>query len=262
MGFTFNNVHSKDMGIGYSIQSIPYLPPKRQTEVTIQGRDGAYIFEDGFNNIKIDLSCAIIGYEITERRKRAREIASWLCSTGILVFDHEPDIEYKVIQVINDINSTILAREYRDTFNITFVCEPYQQQTYYGDSFTWETMDSTWDSTNLPWVGYERIFTINEPRTIKITNTGTYKALPIIILNGTATNIKIHTMEYNNLSGKIYIDCKNMVVYSIGEGNIKINKMQNFSGTFLEILPGENLFSVSGTNLNLTLEFDYRSTYL
>lgn len=261
MGFKFNNRHSRELGIGYTTESMPITPSKRQTEVTVQGRDGAYIFEDGYDNIQIQFLCSILGESIVERRKRAREIASWLSTTGTLIMDYEPDVEYKVIKVINDIQSTILAKEYRDTFNIVFVCEPYQSQTYYNDNLTWEDIDSPWDGVFLPWNGYERKFAVNSETTLIITNAGTYKALPIIILDGVATSIQIGSCSYTNLNGKVYIDCKNQVVYSIVTGS-KINKISNFTGSFIELLPGDNIFSISGINLNLTIEFDYKNVYL
>ena len=55
MGIKFNGKHSDEFGIPFRTVSIPILPPKRQTKLGIQGRDGEYIFEDGYDNIRIDL---------------------------------------------------------------------------------------------------------------------------------------------------------------------------------------------------------------
>jgi phage-related protein len=236
--------------------------------VEVQGRDGQYVFEDGYNNIQIDFSCAIGGYEILERRKKAREIAVWLSTTGKLVLDSEPDVEYKVIKSVNDISSTISSREYKDEFTISFECEQFVVQTFYNDGLTWEDMDSSWPYTNIPWDGYERKFTVSANQTVTVVNAGLINCSPVIILTGTASSVVLttvgktvpNTCTITNLSGTLYIDCKNKLVYSIS-GDSKINRIGNFSGIFPELKPGSNQFLVTGITSNILVEFDYKNTY-
>jgi predicted phage tail component-like protein len=254
---------------------MPYIPQKRQTIVEVKGRDGQYVFEDGYNNIQITLACAVPGYNILDRRKKAREIAAWLSGTGELIFDYEKDVAYKVVKITNDISANMLSREYKDEFTVTFECKPYQQQTFYNDNLAWENADVAWEYANIPWEGYDRTFLVTDGQTIDVVNAGTYKALPIIILTGVAETITVSGFKvtkqpgivldgeftFTNLNGTIYIDCEEKLVYS-QSGNTKTNKITDFSGEFPELFPETNSFVVNGTITNLTIAFDYKNTYL
>lgn len=275
MGITFNGRHSDEFGVPFRTVSIPIIPLKRQTKLGVQGRDGEYIFEDGYGNIEIELAGTIPGYEIIDRRKKARQIAAWLSATGKLIFDYEKDVEYQVVKVTNDIDASMFSRQYKDEFTVIFECKPYQNQTFYNDSLTWDEAKIPWKYLDIPWEGYARTFEASSGQTIEVVNAGTYKALPIINLTGNATSITIQGFNYttpegiikegsltfNNLSGTVYIDCDNQVVYSLS-GTTKVNKILDFDGDFPELLPGANQFEISGTITSLTIEFDYKNTYL
>lgn len=265
MGFTLNGIHSDTIGAIFSTEAVSIVPSKKQTSVSVLGRDGSYIFEGSFENISIELSGAIPGYEIVDRRKIARKLSNFLSKTGSLVFDYEPDIEYNVVKITNNISANMQHLKYYDSFNVIFECEPTPIQTYYNDiEWAWEDISTAWAYMNFPWAGmYPRIFTVVSGSTINLVNTGTYKALPIIILRGKASNISFGGMTYINLDGTVYIDCKNQVVYSI-DGTTKVNRLSNFSGEFIEISPEPdvNVFTVSGSITNLTIEFDYKNTFL
>lgn len=259
MGFTFVNRHSADLGVYFKTDGIPYIPEKRSVSAEVQGRDGQYVFEDGYNNIQITLACVIIGARVLDRRKQARAVAAWLANTGTLIFDYEQDVEYQVVKVTNNISAAMNGSA--DEFTITFECEPYQQQTFYNDSLAWSEAAAAWGYADIPWSGYDRTFTVSAGETIDVENAGTYKALPVIILTGTAASVTIGGFTFTNLAGTVYIDCKNQVVYSLS-GSAKVNRMADFSGDFPELAPGTNQFAISGTITSLTIEFDYKNTYL
>lgn len=261
MGFTLNGIHTDTFLLCTSEKQVPLIPEKKQTVVEVQGRDGQYVFEGAYNNEIFEYSCVIGGYEMLDRRKIAREIAEWLSKPGILIPDSEPDIEYTVISSVNNISTSVYAREFHDDFDVSFVCEPHPKQKYYNNDLTWDDIDSAWPYTSIPWNGYDRNFTVTAGQTIDVENAGTYKALPIIKMVGVASSISFGGCTYTNLSGTVYIDCKNMVVYSLN-GASKVNCISNFSGEFPELKPGSNKFTITGSITNLTLEFDYRNTYL
>jgi phage-related protein len=186
-----------------------------------------------------------------------------LAATGILTFDYESDIEYKVVKVTNGISEEIVGREYHDDFEITFECKPSQQQTFYNDNLTWDEGEAPWSYTPIPWLGYDRKFTVTGGQTVQVTNAGTYKAQPVIILTGTGSSITIGGCTFKNLAGVVYIDCVDQVVYS-QNGSVKTNRITDFSGDFsqLELQPGTTSFLIMGSFANLTIEFDYKNTYL
>lgn len=255
MGFTFNGQHSNDYGIFYKTELIPIIASKRSETVEVQGLNGQHVFEDGYNNILITLSCVVVGTKIIDRRKKARAIARWLSNTGTLIFDTEKDIEYKVVKVTNGINAEMGGNV--DKFKITFECSPVQTQTFYNDSITWEDADTAWAYMNIPWVGYLRTFEVSGPKAIKVENAGTYEALPLIIITGTSASAVVGPFTITNLTGTIYVDCFNKQVYSVSGS--KVNQMSKFSGDFLKLQPGSNSIDVNGT---FTIEFDYKNTYL
>lgn len=259
MGFEFAGQHSDDFGLYFRTSSIPYMAPKRSMSMEVQGRDGNYVFEDGYNNIIITIACVIIGARVLDRRKQARAIAEWLSNTGILVFDTESDINYNVVKITNDVSANMLKST--DSFNISFECEPYQTNTYYNDSVTWGEATSTWGNMEIPWGGYDRSFDVKASDTIEVVNAGTYKALPIIKLSGSATTITIGGFTITNISDDVYVDCKDQVVYTLS-GSTKVNKIADFTGDFPELAPGTNSFDISGTITSMNIEYDYKNTYL
>jgi predicted phage tail component-like protein len=259
MGFTLNGEHSSQYGVYFKTKSMPYIPEKRSVSVQVQGRDGAYVFEDDYNNIQIEIACVIINSKVLYRRKSARDITKWLSQTGILIFDYEPDIEYKVVKITNNISAVLEGAS--DYFNIVFECLPYQEQTFYNDDLQWNEATLNWEHVNIPWGGYDRTFNVSSGQTIQVVNAGNYKALPTVKLTGVASSVSFGGFTFSNLNGTVYIDSVNKVVYSLSGSN-KVNKISSYEGDFIELIPGVNDFTVSGTITNLTVEFDYKNTYM
>lgn len=61
LGFTFNNVHSRDMGVVFQSSDRTLLPPKRVVQYTIPGKSGTYDIDDGYDNREITLNVAFAG---------------------------------------------------------------------------------------------------------------------------------------------------------------------------------------------------------
>lgn len=258
-GFTLAGQHSADFGIYYKTRSMPHAAPKRSESISVQGRDGEYVFEDGYDNKTIDLNCILVGPTVFNRRKQARDAVEFLSQTGVLIFDTEPDMEYEVVKIVNDISAAFDGAT--EVFNVRYECEPIQENVFYNDDLTWATAITAWGYTPIPWLGYDRIFTVTGADSLTVTNAGTYKALPIIKLDGTATTITIGGLTFANLSGVVYIDCKNHLVYEISGGS-KVNRISDFSGDFIELAVGDNVLAVSGTITSVEITFDYRNTYI
>ena len=143
-------------------------------------------------------------------------------------------------------------------------------------TLTFETTDAyrySWQKSNeeLSWewayenIGINRreptIYNITSNTTIKCDNFGNYPAKPIVKIQGTCNNITIGGMTYNaSITDNLTIDTEKEICYRDNNGNIE-NKRQNLSGEFLIIIPGENEISITGSNMNLTLELIYRHTY-
>ena len=50
IGFTFNNVHSRYMGVVFKSDDRTLLPAKRITQYKIPGKSGTYDIADGYDN--------------------------------------------------------------------------------------------------------------------------------------------------------------------------------------------------------------------
>jgi len=264
MGLTFNDVHSDTFGICVKTKSITGIPTKKSKKVKVQGRDAEVIFEDsGYDNIELEFECKIVDDLILHRRKNMRLISQWLRNTGTLILDYEPDVSYDVVKTVSDIDVNIMGYKLPiDEFTIKFECRPNQTQLFYNSDMTWEDSDALLQYADLPWIGYERVFELTIPNVISVMNAGTYKALPIIKVEGVADELRIEHMTITGLNGTLYIDCKDYVVYS-ESGGVKTSQMSKFEGEFLEIDPGENLFAILGTFTEpITLTFDYKNEYL
>jgi phage-related protein len=208
------------------------------------------------------VSCNLYNSDPTTRRKKGREISSWLANKGELILDSEPDMVYTVIACNHDINAEPRGYDLPvDDFKIIFECYPHPKNTYYNDNVSWSEMDSTWVNLNLPWSGYEQTFDVVSGNSINLYNLGSYKTKPIITIFGIASSVTIGEFTFTNLNGLVTIDCDAEVVYS-GSGESITNQFHNFSGKFPVLNPGVNTFPISGSITNLTVSFDYKNTYL
>lgn len=259
MGFTFNGIHSGTFGLHYITSAIPILPGKRTETVYPLSKDGGYTFEDGYNNRIIDLSCVISANTIPERREKARKIAEWLSKKGSLVFDSDPGIEYEVVKSTNNIISEFNYAT--EDFNINFECKPYMKRSFDTKDVIWNNAAVTWKNADFPWMGSKKSFEVQAGDEITVVNAGTYKAMPLIKLSGIANNIEMMGFSFKNLSGIVYIDTENMLVYKIN-GQSKENAMKDFSGAFQGINSGENKYLVNGQITNLSINIDFRDTYI
>ncbi|MDK2801076.1 MAG: hypothetical protein PWQ70_2695 [Clostridiales bacterium] len=264
LGFTFNNKHCSEFGIYIQTRNIPLLPSQRVSEETVIGRDGSYKFEEGYNDKIIEIDCSFLESDFNKRRQKLREIAGWLSQKGELIFDNEADKAY-IGKIYNQIDLEMYSTF--DQFTLIFVCEPFAY--------------SRWDNSELlqyytkgfeidgQYIGYMQTTfnNITSNITVTLANLGNYYALPTIEIDGTADSVVIGTDENSfnivNITEKTYVDCKNMIVYTLDEFGKKQNKLQDFEGNFIKLKSGLNEISVEGTNLNLSsVFFNYRNTYL
>ena len=257
-GFTFKGIDSSTYKLTVKTQSLPVLPSRRSVQEYVLGKDNPFDFEDGYNRKRITLNCEINAVTMPERRYYARLIAAWLSGEGDLILNYEPDKVYsaRVLSVVNATPSGVY-----DKIIIAFEVD-LAKSTYYNEGLTWDEADMIWLSAEIPWDGLDQTFTGTGTHTVN--NLGTYKALPIIELTGTASSITLTlgdlAFTYTGLNGTIYIDCDNKLVYS--GTTTKTNQRANFSGDYLELDPGENDIVVSGTVTDISIYYNFKNTYL
>ena len=80
IGFTFNNVHSRDMGVVFKSDDRTLLPAKRITQYKIPGKSGTYDIADGYDNRQISCTVAFVlaGKANAAGTETARALRAWV----------------------------------------------------------------------------------------------------------------------------------------------------------------------------------------
>ena len=233
MGFTFRGKHTSEFrGLVVKTVNNPLMPPRRVQKVNVMGRDGEYLFEDGYINKNLEFRCSLAKGTISERRQIARDIASWLSASGDLVLDNENDKTYKVVKTVSDVS--LAVEQAWDEFSIIFEAEPFQ----YGGLKT---------------------MSFDNPTSVTISNAGTYEAETIIGVIGTG-NVTItcgtQSFTLTGMTEKLNVDSKRMLVYT----DALANEISKHSGEFIRLAPGNNTIAVTGSVSNMTVKFN--DTYI
>lgn len=246
LGFKFQNQHCSEFGVCMKSKNRPILPqPKIVTEEAL-GRDGLYDFSTAnprgrilYKNREISVDCSFIADSYTDLRQKVRAIALWLSSgEGDLIFDDEPGYVYKA--TVN--NRLDLTQQFkRGFFTIVFNCRPFAYVDR-GRAPTVFPVTGNYNSCMMP-------------------NEGTY-VRPFIRVTGSFNHFKIET-HYQALSfnapgeGTLEIDCEKMTaVYNTA------NALSLISGSFIEFMPGNNEFYISGDNLSASVLINFKYLYL
>lgn len=129
-GFTFANIHSRDMGVVFRSVDRTLLPAKRILHYTIPGKSGTYDQQDGYENREISCELSFVGdgRSYGGVRTKARAIAGWLSGEGLLIFDDEPDKAYRA-KVVSPVSIEQIAVTGRS--EVTFLCAPFAESIAY-----------------------------------------------------------------------------------------------------------------------------------
>jgi predicted phage tail component-like protein len=233
IGFTYRGKHSREFeGLIVKTDNNQLIPSKRFERMTVPGRNGQYIFEDGYNNKTLEFDCSLIKRTIQSRRQRAREIAFWLSGTGDLILDGESDKTYRVVRTVSGIDLSL--NQVVENFKVVFETEPFQLGTF-------------------------KSISVDNPTSITLINDGTEEAETIISVTGTGDIFLTLDDKILNLTGlteKITLDSKRYLVYN----DLKENKLDIHSGDFIKIPPGSSELLITGTVSNVLIE--YYDTYI
>ena len=100
--------------------SIP-APQRRETFVTVPGRDGALVETDGaYDPIQIDIALNYTGTSLGDKFRAAK---AWLQGSGELSFSDDSSVFYKVISMTVSANNRRAL--YGADLTATAICEPY-----------------------------------------------------------------------------------------------------------------------------------------
>lgn len=273
MGFKFGDYHSfKNFGLITKIRNRPIMSQPKTHYENNDCMDGEYDFSEAnpqqrlmYESKNIEVDCALKQSDSYDLIVKSRDVAGWLAyGEKRLIFDDEKDVYY-LARVNNKLDYSSQFNRI-GKFTAQFKCQPYR----YFIVSTGEDVILDSDvlmGTDLLLGGppmytkdllADDTFLVDNFGKVAIDSGVPYAKFDII-LTGSFTNLSItlngRTFNYNAVlsSATATIDCVNQTVY---QGTT--NKASGCSGDFLQLLPGNNVFSFTGTNLNLSALIDFR----
>lgn len=283
MGFTFDGVHSSEMGLAVLSKNRPIVPEIKRVVENLSGIDGVYDFSSAnplgrpaYEEREITVECGIVGKDAQDLRQAARKVAVWLSGKEArLRFDDEP-FYYYLARVANRIDLQQVASRV-GRFNLVFTCRPfaysyrmsgcipeYGQGLCFGDGTVYggEHMYFVNNDTITPepdlgrWPMDQQI--IGLP--ILVKNPGMPVA-PIFRISGTANNVKFisrkKVLTYSgNSTGTLSVDFERKKA-TLDE----INNVTNYLvGDFFELQTGDNFIQIAADSIvgDLEVIFNYR----
>jgi len=265
-GFTFNNIHSSEMGLTVRTKNKPIIPAPKRATSSLSTRDGLLDYSQSnpyghilFEQREISVECSFIKKSLEEIRRTARDIAVWLgFSVGKLVFDDEPDVYY-IARVSNRLD--LEQQLFRGSFRIVFSCEPYAHSFFksgvvhsYGEGLSYN---------GTVHYGGLNSFYLTGAKIVTVENKGVY-VRPKIKIDGSFDKIsiicnkKILTCTEPQKSGILVIDCEKMTAVK----NSVINVLPAVSGDFIELKNGKNSVTFTGNNLDCVVTFEFEFLYI
>lgn len=182
---TFNGVSSLDLGVAISGEGSYNAPSRDQSVITIPGKNGSLIIDNGrFNNITVRYPAFVVG----NLPVNAADIRAWLLSPrgyARLEDDYHPD-EYRLAVYSGSVDFSTTAWNQHGEMKLAFNCKPQRFLTSGEASVSINSGDS-------------------------ITNPTPYDALPIITVTGTGSgtlSVAGTTVSFDGLTGGIVLDCE------------------------------------------------------
>ena len=232
------------------------IPSSRVSKQYVIGRNGAYTFNDGFNDIQLTMVLEHYNASIAARMADIQAMKAIILRPGFFISSAENNIIYtcNVETASTDNINGIL-----NSFSVTITAKPIANSRLTAELAAWEDINIPWDLINIPWLligeGFE--FSVAD-ETIEVTNYGNIEALPIIKINA-STNITMTlngvSFTYTGYENSIYINCNDLTVYN----SSTVNKIANFSGDFLTLETGVNSIAIVGT---ADIEFVNKDVYI
>lgn len=163
-GFSFDGMHSNDIGVYVRNVDRTLLPAKRVIQYVIPGKSGTYDVENGYEKRSVVCEIGFVGDKLNraDLRIKARRVAQWLSGSGMLVFDDEPDKGYTAT-VVSGVSIEEVASTGKST--VTFSCQPFAESLQY--------------SLASPGV-------LSIPASIEVTVSGTQEINPLVYIKATS----------------------------------------------------------------------------
>lgn len=223
-------------GVYLKSVSTPTTPKYVYTSTMIPNTDTTLYATAGLQDKLITAVFSIYANSRQEKRQKIKELVKgWFGNTpGQLILGDDPDVFY-VARVLDEIQE--VEAEGHTEVTVQFLASPTKQSLV-------ET------THNIAQATASKV----------ITYTGDYKALPIIELTGTGTvGLSVNGSSFSVVLANetVFVDCKELIVHNA----TYVNKIDKFTGNFIELLEGNNTITLTG-NATVTTKIKYRNTFL
>lgn len=238
----------------------PATPEIRNKTMTIPGMSGEWDFGSERGPKPFNLPFGFIEYDrFTKQRKLNDFVAFLFDAYGTprslrLIFDYEPD-KYYDVKLSARIDPERLFHATR--FDLSLIAHKPERK------FIMPSNEIRMGSripimSHIMWGTGISQRSITSPQTFRIANNGTL-AIPFTFrLEGSGTNVSVKvngkTMTLGTFTNKVFEVQDKFIVKVDG-----ITDLTSTNGVLLELLPGMNEITVSGSNLNLS--FSEKLTY-
>jgi phage-related protein len=233
----------------------PALPETRDRSVEIPGKHGAYDFGADLGVRNFELPFLVNKFEKMDLQYMIRNFAALLVDpygkprTFKLIFAYEPD-KFYMVRYSGSVPVDRLVRMGNFVLPLT-AFDPFAYFIVPSDEITMGSDIPI--MSDILWGTGLSGFTITAPQTISIINNGNQVIRLSYLLEGSGTNVtmaangksfSLGTFTNTNweIDGDGYVTKKNGVI-----------DLTSTSGDFVELLPGTNEVTFSGSNLNLEL---------
>lgn len=245
--------------LGFLVRSTsnrPGLPSAVDRTLSVPGRNGLWDFGADIGARVFTIDCAFDTRDAFELQKRISNLAEHLVNQygkpkGVeLKFRERPD-QFYIARFTGSFDIERIMG--LGIFSLTFTAF---------DPFAHLISDPILDSnilldSDLRLDGEFYTFNISSPQTITIENVGTMALSPQITITGTFTSLTL------SASGKSITYTKPLTtgqILVLNGSNLTVkldgaNKLHEITGDFIDLMTGVNDISVSGTNLNCSIEF-------
>ena len=264
---SIGGVHlERDLGLHLLAESEEtVIPQVRQESVVIPGRHGEIVF-DSYLESKRLFPSVLIPRQATlyDVQDILRKVVSLLVDEYgrpkdvKVVYDYEPD-KYMVARMNGYLSPERISTAGKFLIPL-YANDPFLYSSLKSNEITWGS--DTPMMAEIQWnTGVTEVF-ISSPQTVTIVNSGTITSRLSFFLEGSGTNVSIKlngkTFSLGTFSNTSWdVRGEDYTIFKNGSYNIS-----DYSGEFLELKPGSNTISFSGTGMNLNFSESNRFKYL
>jgi len=265
MSIKIDGVSAATLGFKVMIDTEePILPSTVDRTLAIPGKRGVYDFGSDVSFRLFEISCAILKSGV-QLQQTLSSIAKALTDNDgnpkwvELTFDNDP---LKVFEVRYMGNLRINRMSNISTFKLPLMArEPYSRFKYNATSFNLQDFDITLDAGDFP-LGSAYTYAVTNTQNVTINNFGDVSILPLVQVTGTFSTFTLSannkTLTYSQAISNqtLNIDNEKMQIYIS-----TTNKLNQSTGSFVHLVPGNNTVTIGGTGLNCSVSFIFKPKF-